>query len=168
MIDENGYRLNVGIILVGPQHNLFLAKRIGQDAWQFPQGGLQQNEQPKDALYRELEEEVGLRAKDVKCLTESHQWLSYKLPKHLIRQQNHPLCIGQKQKWFVLKLMSPDSKIRLDLSPTPEFDSWRWVDYWFPLNVVIAFKRHVYRQALREFSPIVFANEKTKAGYRTR
>ena len=155
MIDDDGFRLNVGIILSNEQGQLFWGRRVGQEAWQFPQGGMQEDETWENALYRELEEEVGLEAKDVMILSESQQWLSYRLPKRLVRGHTHPVCIGQKQKWFLLKLVSEDQRIKLDMSLKPEFDHWRWVNYWFPLCQVVAFKREVYRQALLEFAPVI-------------
>lgn len=152
MIDEDGFRQNVGIILTNPQGLLFLGRRVGQDAWQFPQGGIQDNEPYQEALYRELHEEIGLEASDVNIIKESETWLSYRLPKRLVRDAT-PACIGQKQKWFLLRLVSSEDKIKLDVSIKPEFDHWGWVNYWYPLHQVVAFKREVYRQALLEFAP---------------
>lgn len=158
MIDQDGYRLNVGIILVGPQNNVFLAKRYGQFSWQFPQGGIKDHETPEEAVLRELQEEIGLAPTDVSLCATSKQWLSYRLPKHLIRRHRKPVCIGQKQKWFLFRLLSPENKIRLDLNRIPEFDSWRWVDYWQPMDEVIFFKRNVYQQVLKEFAPLLFSD----------
>lgn len=152
MIDEDGFRQNVGIILTNSLGQLFWGRRVGQEAWQFPQGGIHDNEPLHDALFRELQEEVGLEAKDVVILKESDTWLSYRLPKRLVRDAT-PACIGQKQKWFLLKLVSPEQSIKLDISIKPEFDHWCWVSYWYPLHQVVAFKREVYRQALLEFAP---------------
>ncbi|CAN5231469.1 RNA pyrophosphohydrolase [soil metagenome] len=159
MIDSNGFRLNVGIILVNDVGRVFWARRIGQNAWQFPQGGMQPEETPEHALYRELTEEVGLFAEDVEIMGCRRHWLKYRLPKHLIRFDSKPICIGQKQKWFMLKLLADEEKIRLNLGEAPEFDNWRWVNYWYPLRRVIAFKRQVYRQALEEFAPLVMHTE---------
>lgn len=156
MIDDNGFRLNVGIIITNHIGQLFWARRVGQDAWQFPQGGIQDEEKIEAALYRELQEEVGLTAKDVTIIAQSQHWLSYRLPKRLVRNDTRPVCVGQKQKWFLLKILD-ESKIKLDQSIKPEFDDWRWVSYWFPLLQVVSFKREVYRQALMEFAPIVMA-----------
>ena len=154
MIDADGFRPNVGIILTNSRGELLWARRVGgQDAWQFPQGGIKQNESAEQALYRELEEEVGLRPADVEILGVTRGWLRYRLPSRFVRQQQ-PVCIGQKQKWFLLRFLGTDEQINLALNATPEFDHWRWVSYWYPVNNVVAFKRDVYRRALRELSPI--------------
>lgn len=156
MIDKDGYRPNVGIILLNDRNKVFWAKRIGHEGWQFPQGGMQVGESFLDALYRELYEETGLQAGDVDVLGQTEDWLFYNLPEALQRQNQLPLCIGQKQKWFLLLLTGSEDNIRFDRSQNPEFDDWRWVDYWFPLRGVISFKRDVYRQALEFFEPQVF------------
>ncbi len=163
MIDEQGYRPNVGIILTNTVGQVFWAKRIGQEAWQFPQGGINENEKAEEALFRELYEEVGLLPTEVKILAESRYWLSYRLPRRLIRSQARPVCIGQKQKWFLLTLVSPETQIKLNATIKPEFDGWAWVSYWYPLHQVIAFKREVYRKALKEFRPYLLPNENTQS-----
>ncbi len=155
MIDLDGYRANVGIILNNQDGKLLWARRIGQEAWQFPQGGIQPNETPEDAMYRELREEVGLEPCHVTILGRTNDWLRYRLPKGLIRHQSKPLCIGQKQIWFLLELQGEESDVRLDASDQPEFDHWRWVDYWAPLEEIVSFKRNVYKHALAELEPLV-------------
>ena len=152
MIDSSGFRSNVGIILINKNNKVFWAKRIGQDAWQFPQGGVKHNERPKQALYRELAEEVGLSEKHVELIGYTQRWLRYRLPDYLIRHQKLPLCIGQKQRWYILRLVGSESDVNLAYSDTPEFDAWQWVDYWHPLKEVVFFKRNVYRAALNELS----------------
>lgn len=159
VIDEKGYRSNVGIILMNRQRRLFWARRLGRNAWQFPQGGMFEQETPLQTLYRELYEEVGLTADDVRVLACTKDWLRYDLPAYSIRHHITPLCIGQKQKWFLLELVGDESQICLSRTSSPEFDRWRWVTYWYPLRKVIDFKKDVYQRALREFAPIVFANE---------
>lgn len=154
MIDADGFRPNVGIILTNSRGELLWARRIGgQDAWQFPQGGIKHHESAEQALYRELEEEVGLSPKDVAILGVTRGWLRYRLPARYVRQQQ-PVCVGQKQKWFLLRFLGSDDQVNLALNDSPEFDHWRWVSYWYPINNVVAFKRDVYRRALRELSPL--------------
>ena len=150
MLDSNGFRPNVGIILCNGEGKLFWAKRIGQDAWQFPQGGIKRTETLEQALFRELNEEVGLGRHDVEILHQTSDWLRYRLPKNFIRQHSGPVCIGQKQKWFLLALQSDDNSVHLNRSCEPEFDDWCWVSYWHPVDQVINFKRDVYRKALME------------------
>ena len=150
MIDSKGYRENVGIILSNPSGQVFWAKRRGQDAWQFPQGGIDENEMPIDAMYRELEEETGLLKQHVELTGQTEDWLRYSIPKHLQRTRSKPLCVGQKQIWFSLRLIGQESDVNLDSGKKPEFDHWRWIDYWAPLDDIIFFKRKVYKQALKE------------------
>ncbi|MES3007897.1 MAG: RNA pyrophosphohydrolase [Pseudomonadota bacterium] len=150
MIDSQGFRPNVGIIICNPQGQLLWAKRIGQDAWQFPQGGIRHGERLQQALYRELKEEVGLESSDVEIISSTKGWLYYELPKNLIRQNSNPVCIGQKQKWYLLRMRCDEQKIDLRSNSMPEFDDWQWVSFWYPLSQVIDFKREVYRQALKE------------------
>ncbi|WP_323841650.1 MULTISPECIES: RNA pyrophosphohydrolase [unclassified Moraxella] len=150
MIDSDGFRANVGIILANTQGQVLWAKRIGHNSWQFPQGGIDYGETPLDAMYRELYEEVGLQPHHVELLAVTKDWLRYRLPKRYVRTNQEPLCIGQKQKWFLLRLDENNTKhIRFDTSK-PEFDEWQWVSYWYPLDQVVAFKRGVYQRALQE------------------
>ena len=155
MIDREGYRANVGIILANKQGKLFWARRAGMDAWQFPQGGIRKNESVKSAMYRELREETGLKPHHVKILGFTDGWLRYRLPDRYIRRRSNRVCIGQKQKWYLLKLLD-ESKIKLDISRRPEFDNWRWVDFWRPAEEVVDFKQKVYKMALQQFEPILF------------
>ena len=155
MIDNKGYRLNVGIILSNQEGNVLWAKRLGQNAWQFPQGGIKANETPKQALFRELYEEVGLTAKQVQVLGATKRWLSYRLPQNLIRYHQKPLCIGQKQIWYLLRLTGKETDIRFDKSYSPEFEQWEWVNYWKPLDEVVHFKYKVYEAALKELEPLL-------------
>ncbi|AMX04272.1 nucleoside polyphosphate hydrolase [Microbulbifer thermotolerans] len=153
-IDAEGFRPNVGIIVLNTRGQVLWARRVGgKDAWQFPQGGINPGESPEQALYRELYEEVGLTRDQVSLIACTRGWLRYRLPKRLQRKRSEPLCIGQKQKWFLLKLEAPDSAIGFDNGCKPEFDHWRWVSYWHPLSKVVSFKREVYRRALTELAP---------------
>ena len=149
-IDEEGFRANVGIILANDDGKLMLGGRVGARGWQFPQGGMLRDEDAQVAMYRELEEEVGLRDRDVELLGVTQDWLRYRLPQKYVRKNSKPLCIGQKQRWFLLRLVSSPDKIRFDLGDEPEFDRVRWVNFWRPVNEVIYFKRRVYVRALHE------------------
>jgi len=149
-IDAEGFRANVGIILADSDGKLMLAGRAGSKGWQFPQGGMLVGEEPEEAMYRELREEVGLNPADVELLGVTTDWLHYRLPDKFIRRHSKPLCIGQKQRWFMLRLLSSADNVRFDLGEQPEFDRIRWVQYWRPVNEVIYFKRRVYARALHE------------------
>lgn len=156
VIDAEGFRANVGIILAHADDRLFWARRVGRAGWQFPQGGMQPGESLEQTLFRELEEEVGLTASQVEVLGSTRDWVRYLLPDRYQRHASTPLCIGQKQRWFLLRFKGADESVQLDGSETPEFDAWRWVDYWRPLSEVIFFKRDVYREALTELAPRLF------------
>lgn len=160
VIDADGFRPNVGIILASRGGQVLWAKRVGQDAWQFPQGGIQRGESPEAALLRELYEELGLRRDDIEILGVTRGWLRYRLPRRHVRPRQGRVCIGQKQKWFALRLIGCESRVRFDASPKPEFESWRWVDWWHPVDEIVAFKRGVYARALNELAPIIGQRER--------
>jgi len=155
-IDSEGFRANVGIILADSDGRLMLAGRAGSKGWQFPQGGVLVGEEPEEAMFRELHEEVGLSSADVEMLGVTADWLRYRLPDKFVRRNSEPLCIGQKQRWFMLRLVSSPDKFRFDLGEQPEFDRVRWVDFWRPVNEVIYFKRRVYARALHELGSTVY------------
>jgi putative (di)nucleoside polyphosphate hydrolase len=156
MIDTKGYRANVGIVLTNTERRLFWCKRAGMNAWQFPQGGIRLNELVESAMYRELREETGLLPEHVEIVSCTTGWLHYRLPEKYIRRKSNPVCIGQKQRWYLLRLLVDESMVRLDVSAKPEFDNWLWIDFWKPVKEVVKFKRRVYKQALAEFEPILF------------
>lgn len=156
MLDREGFRPNVGIILVNGRNEVFWGKRIREHSWQFPQGGIKHGESPEQAMYRELQEEIGLRQEHVRILGRTRDWLRYEVPKQWIRREWRNTYRGQKQIWFMLRLTGRDTDVSLRASDHPEFDAWRWSDYWVPLDAVIEFKRGVYQQALTELSRYVF------------
>lgn len=158
VIDAEGYRANVGIILSNAEGFVLWCKRIGQAAWQFPQGGILSDETPEQAMFRELREETGLRREHVRVIGCTRGWLRYELPSYLIRRHSVPHCIGQKQIWFMLRLIGDEACVRLDCAVKPEFDRWRWVNYWYPMYRVVFFKRRVYRRALHELAPLLFSS----------
>ena len=157
MIDKAGYRYGIGIILINEKRQVFFAKRIGMLAWQFPQGGMKESETPEETMYRELKEEIGLNPEDVQIVSSTRRWLRYKLPSRLVRHYAKPLCIGQKQKWFLLRLVTTDANVDLQSNNDPEFDAWGWVPYWHPLKQVVTFKRRVYVMVLKEFAKLVLS-----------
>jgi len=150
MLDRDGYRPNVAIVLVNDKNHVFWGKRVGEHAWQFPQGGIDRGETPEQALYRELYEEVGLKPSHVSMLGRTRDWLRYHVPEHWIKRQYQGSYRGQKQIWYLLQLVGRDTDVSLRATRHPEFDAWRWNDYWVPLEGVIEFKREVYRLALTE------------------
>ena len=152
MLDREGFRPNVGIVLLNQRNQVFWGKRIRTHSWQFPQGGIKHGESPEQAMFRELHEEVGLRPEHVRIIARTRDWLRYEVPDHFIRRESRGHYRGQKQIWYLLQLMGRDTDLDLRATSHPEFDAWRWNEYWVPLEVVIEFKRGVYETALTELS----------------
>ncbi|MDE2402087.1 MAG: RNA pyrophosphohydrolase [Burkholderiales bacterium] len=152
MLDREGFRPNVGIILLNHRNQVFWGKRIRTHSWQFPQGGIKYGESPEQAMFRELHEEVGLLPEHVRVVARTRDWLRYEVPNHFIRKDARGHYKGQKQIWFLLQLMGRDTDMNLRASSHPEFDAWRWHEYWVPLDTVIEFKRDVYQLALSELA----------------
>jgi putative (di)nucleoside polyphosphate hydrolase len=154
MLDSDGYRPNIGIIIANDRAQVLWARRVGgHDAWQFPQGGIDGAESPDEALYRELEEEVGLTEPQVRVLASTEDWLHYQIPKKFRRYNSEPGFKGQKQKWYLLQLRCQDADVCVAGGDKPEFDDWEWVSYWYPVGQVVDFKREVYRRAMKELAP---------------
>ena len=157
-IDRDGFRANVGIVLMRDDGRVFLGGRSGGRGWQVPQGGIRRNEPFRDALYRELEEETGLQAQDVELLGQTRGWLRYRLPRQYMRRSSIPRCIGQKQRWALLRFRGSDDRIRFDATDEPpEFEQFRWADYWDPVREIVYFKREVYKAALHELARFAFS-----------
>jgi putative (di)nucleoside polyphosphate hydrolase len=152
MLDKDGYRPNVGIILLNHRDEVFWGKRVREQSWQFPQGGIKRGESPEQAMFRELEEETGLKPGHVRIVGRTREWLRYEVPEQWVRRDWRGNYKGQKQIWYLLRLTGRDSDVDLRASGHPEFDAWRWHEYWIPLEAVIEFKRGVYRDALEELS----------------
>ncbi|HTY92993.1 MAG TPA: RNA pyrophosphohydrolase [Steroidobacteraceae bacterium] len=157
VIDTEGYRANVGIVLMRGDGSVFLGRRARGGGWQFPQGGMQAGEAPEQALFRELHEEIGLTARDVEVVGATREWLHYRLPARYVRRDQQPLCIGQKQRWFLLRLRDGAANFAFTSTSEPEFDRWRWSPWWEPVREVIFFKRPVYVQMLTELAALAFA-----------
>jgi putative (di)nucleoside polyphosphate hydrolase len=164
MLDREGYRPNVGIILVNQKNQVFWGKRVREHAWQFPQGGIKYGESPVQAMFRELHEEVGLNPEHVRILGRTKDWLRYEVPDHFIRRESRGHYRGQKQIWFLLRLVGRDTDVSLRATPHPEFDAWRWSQYWVSLETVIEFKRDVYHRALQELSPLLQGERAPRTG----
>jgi putative (di)nucleoside polyphosphate hydrolase len=155
LIDAAGFRSNVGIVLLKGQE-VFLGRRKGGRGWQFPQGGVRAGESLEEAVFRELNEEIGLSKESVELVGQTQRWARYRLPQRYVRHNQHPVCIGQKQRWFLLRLTDMDASFDFRRTSEPEFDQWRWVGYWEPVREVIFFKRPVYVRALTELAPLAF------------
>jgi putative (di)nucleoside polyphosphate hydrolase len=155
MIDRDGYRPNVGIVLCNRKNEVFWGKRVKEHSWQFPQGGIQHGETPEEAMYRELTEEIGLLRKHVRIIGRTRDWLRYEVPEQWIRREWRGAYRGQKQIWYLLRLVGRDTDVSLRASDHPEFDAWRWSEYWIPMENVIDFKREVYKLALTELAPFL-------------
>ncbi|KND56272.1 Adenosine (5')-pentaphospho-(5'')-adenosine pyrophosphohydrolase [Candidatus Paraburkholderia kirkii] len=152
MLDREGFRPNVGIILLNARNEVFWGKRLREHSWQFPQGGIKYGETPVQAMYRELHEETGLLPEHVKVVGRTRDWLRYEVPDKFIKREVRGHYRGQKQIWFLLRMVGRDCDICLRATDHPEFDAWRWNEYWVPLDAVIEFKRDVYQLALSELS----------------
>ena len=160
MLDEHGYRPNVGIILINDRRQVFWGKRVREHSWQFPQGGIKAGEDPEQAMFRELEEETGLKPHHVEIIGRTQDWLRYDVPDRWVRREWRGHYRGQKQIWFLLRMLGQDCDVTLKCDfEKPEFDAWRWHDFWIPLESVIEFKRGVYQSALTELSRFVFSEE---------
>ena len=155
MLDREGFRPNVGIVLLNARNEVFWGKRLREHSWQFPQGGIKYGETPVQAMYRELHEEIGLLPEHVKVVGRTRDWLRYEVPDKFIRREVRGHYRGQKQIWFLLRMVGRDCDICLRTTTHPEFDAWRWNSYWVPLDAVIEFKRDVYHLALTELSRFV-------------
>ena len=172
MLDREGFRPNVGIILLNQKNQVFWGKRIRTHSWQFPQGGIDRGESPEQAMYRELHEEVGLHPEHVRIVARTRDWLRYEVTDRFIRRDARGHYKGQKQIWYLLQLMGYDWQLNLRATSHPEFDAWRWNDYWVPLDVVVEFKRGVYEMALTELARFLprteYRNRYLRGGMRPR
>jgi putative (di)nucleoside polyphosphate hydrolase len=158
VIDSDGFRANVGIVLMRGNGEVFLGRRSRGRGWQFPQGGMREGESLEQAVFRELNEEIGLERTDVELVGNTTRWLRYRLPARYVRRNQQPVCIGQKQRWFLLRLRHEPRHFDFERTDEPEFDEWRWANFWEPVREIIYFKRAVYRRALLELAPLAFPN----------
>lgn len=146
------YRLNVGAVLFGPDGLVFVGRRTGlPEAWQLPQGGIDEGEDPRLAVLRELREEVGTDKAEI--LGQHPDWLTYDLPDELIGVAWGGKYRGQRQKWFALRFLGRDADIDLNADKHPEFEAWKWVELAALPALAVAFKRHIYEVIARDFAP---------------
>ncbi|HTQ71848.1 MAG TPA: RNA pyrophosphohydrolase [Acidocella sp.] len=145
------YRLNVGAVLFSRDGLVFVGKRKGfPDAWQLPQGGVDDGENIRLAVLRELKEEIGTDKAEI--LAEHPEWLLYDLPPNLLGVAWKGKYRGQRQKWYALRFTGQDSDIQLDADEHPEFEAWRWVRLQELPELAVAFKRDIYARLVRDFA----------------
>lgn len=153
-INSQDYRLGVGIMLVNHENLVFTAKRIDtrSEAWQMPQGGIDANETPQEAAFRELKEEIGTNTATI--IAQSSDWYSYDLPESLVSQLWEGRYRGQRQRWFLMRFQGRDEDINI-ATQSPEFLEWRWSDLNSLPDLIVPFKRPLYLQLVNEFKPFL-------------
>jgi putative (di)nucleoside polyphosphate hydrolase len=147
------YRNGVGIMIFNDQKKIFVGRRIdNQEAWQMPQGGVDENEEYEAAAKRELFEETGIQS--VRIIQKSEQDYVYDLPDHLLGKIWKGKYKGQKQKWFLMKFLGPESEININ-QKYPEFNEWNWVDLDELPKLIVPFKKELYLAIIKEFRPLI-------------
>jgi putative (di)nucleoside polyphosphate hydrolase len=148
------YRLGVGIMLIGHNSKVFVGKRADNstDAWQMPQGGIDEGEDYKDAAIRELKEEIG--TDNVEIIAESEGWYSYDIPAEIASRLWQGKYAGQKQKWFLMRFLGKDEEININ-TEHPEFVDWKWVEPSLLPDIIVDFKQDLYRKLVQEFSAYI-------------
>ncbi len=148
------HRPAIGIIVVNERGQVLVARRNDmENQWQFPQGGIDSNETPQEAVFRELLEETGINQNSVEILGNTEKYLKYDYPPMVMQELNRSKTWrydGQQVQFFLIRYFGSDEAIDVQNVPKPEFDAWKWVDYWEPLNLIVEFKRDMYDRALTE------------------
>lgn len=150
------YRKNVGMVLINPEGHIFAGKRLDNntDAWQMPQGGIDEGETPEEAAYRELSEETGIQHSKARLIEKTKDWLSYDIPVDLIPKLWGGRYRGQKQKWFAFEFLGKDSDININ-TEEPEFSEWAWKSKDSLLSSIVPFKLDVYQRVFLELGRFV-------------
>jgi len=146
------YRKGVGIMLINEHKQIFVGKRIDNhsNAWQMPQGGIDDGENEDLAVMRELYEETGVTENNIQIISKSNNYFYYNLPYNLQKKFWDGRYIGQKQRWYLLKFFGDDNQINLSVH-SPEFSNWQWVDKQNLINLIVNFKQDLYKQVIQEF-----------------
>ena len=147
-------RIGVGIAVLNSENKVFVGKRKDNpfDKWQMPQGGIDLNESPVVALKRELKEETNI--KNIEVLKEFNQWLEYELPENLIGKIWKGKYRGQKQKWLIVRFTGEEKEININ-TKYPEFIDWKWIDMKLLPDLIVSFKRHIYKKVLIELKKYI-------------
>ena len=150
---EDGYRRGVGVMLLNREGKVFVGARIDNraDAWQMPQGGIDEGEEPWATALRELEEETGIAPELVEKISECPERLKYDLPEDIRSELWGGKWIGQDQDWFLARFLGEDCDVNI-ATGHPEFREWKWIEPAQLPNLIVPFKRELYRQLLREFA----------------
>ena len=148
------YRACTGVMLLNPDDKVFVGRRIDTalEAWQMPQGGIDDGEAPEETAFRELEEEIG--TSNAKIITHTKDWLYYDLPDELVGKIWGGKYRGQKQIWFLMRFLGDASDINIE-TDHPEFHAWKWVDIKELPKLIVPFKRPIYEALVKEFSPYI-------------
>lgn len=149
--DQLLYRKCVGIMVINNDNHILVGKRIDSkyDAWQMPQGGIDEGETAKDAAFRELKEEIGTN--NVEIIAESEHWHNYDIPDDLIPKFWNGKYRGQTQKWYLVKFLGEDSEINIE-TEEPEFCEWKWAEPLTLPIIIVPFKREIYKTIVNEFT----------------
>lgn len=151
------YRAAIGIVVANARNQVLVGRRNDmENQWQFPQGGVDTHEVPRNAVFRELEEETGIGQECVEILCNTRDYLTYEYPPDVVQELNVKKTwryAGQQVQFFLLRYHGTDEKIDVQNVSEPEFDAWKWVEYWEPMKLIVEFKRNLYRRALTELAP---------------
>ena len=151
-----GYRKNVAMVVMNNNRQVLICRRKGTENWQFPQGGIDNNELLEEAMSSDLYEEVGLKRFDVSIIWKTKHAIKYDIPSSIRSKVLGGKFKGQLQTWFLLKIKDDNYSINLNCDDFPEFDMFDWVSYWYPMTKIVEFKKEAYREALKELRNFIW------------